>query len=163
MGKKFSEVQKVSREGKESYKKGGELGKKAVMDTKSMKRLIDSLPSDVDDEIADAAKAVEQGTKTDAENYMNSEVKTQIESGNKSMEASTKQANEQVANNEKVMRIFEQMDNVGNFGSNARGEGNERIKMSTKEFSRVIHENNESARQADEELKRSLSEIASTF
>ncbi|MBP5600596.1 MAG: type II toxin-antitoxin system HicA family toxin [Lachnospiraceae bacterium] len=47
-----------------------------------MKGLIDSMPKDVDDEIVNAAHAVEQGVKTDAEGYMNSEVSAKVSEGN---------------------------------------------------------------------------------
>lgn len=163
MGKKITEVKNKSKEGSESFKKGAEQGRKAVTDVKQMKRLIDSLPTDVDDEIVSAAKAVEQGTKGDAEHYMQSEVGSTIESGKKSMEASSKQASEQVKNNERVQQVFQQMDGIGAFGKNARAEGKGKVEKSTAEFNKAIQENEENKRQADEEFKKNLSEISSTF
>ena len=158
MGKKITEVRNKSKEGGESFKKGAEQGRKAVSDVKQMKRLIDSLPTDVDDEIITAAKAVEQGTKGDAEHYMQSEVGSKIESGRKSMDASNKQASEQVKNNERVQQVFHQMD-----GKNARSEGKGKIERSTAEFNKAIQENHENTRKADEEFKKNLSDISSTF
>ena len=170
MGKKITEVRNKSKEGGESFKKGAEQGRKAVSDVKQMKRLIDSLPTDVDDEIVSAAKAVEQGTKGDAEHYMQSEVGSKIEkkiiikeSGKKSMEASSKQASEQVKNNERVQQVFQQMDGVGAFGKNARSEGRGKVEKSTAEFNKAIQENQENTRKADEEFKKNLSDISSTF
>lgn len=163
MGKKLDAVRNKAREGSESFKKGAEQGRKAVGDVKSMKRLIDSLPTDVDDEITTAAKAVEQGTKGDAENYMNSEVSSKIESGRKSMDSSSKDASEQVKNNERVQQVFSQMDGIGAFGKNARSEGRNRVENSTKEFNKAIQENTENTRKADEEFKKQLSDISSTF
>jgi len=163
MGKKITEVRNKSKEGGESFKKGAEQGRKAVSDVKQMKRLIDTLPTDVDDEIVSAAKAVEQGTKGDAEQYMNSDVKTNIESGKKSMEASSNQAGEQVKNNEKVQQIFQQMDGVGAFGRNARAEGNRSVEQSTAEFQKAIQENEENTRKAAEEFNKNLSDISTTF
>lgn len=163
MGKKNTEVRNKSKEGGESFKKGAEQGRKAVSDVKQMKRLIDSLPTDVDDEIITAAKAVEQGTKGDAEHYMQSEVGSKIESGRKSMDASNKQASEQVKNNERVQQVFHQMDGVGAFGKNARSEGKGKIERSTAEFNKAIQENQENTRKADEEFKKNLSDISSTF
>ena len=49
MGKKFESMKEKAKEGTDSFKKSGELGKKAVADVKQMKGLIDSLPTDVDD------------------------------------------------------------------------------------------------------------------
>lgn len=163
MGKKITEVRSKSKEGGESFKKGAELGRKAVSDVKQMKRLIDSLPTDVDDEIVSAAKAVEQGTKGDAEQYMKSEVNSNIESGKKSMDASSKQASEQVKNNEKVQQVFQQMDSVGAFGKNARSDGRSKIEQSTAEFNKAIQENQENTRKAAEDFKKNLSDISSTF
>lgn len=163
MGKKITEVRNKSKEGSESFKKGAEQGRQAVSDVKKMKRLIDSLPTDVDDEIVTAAKAVEQGTKGDAEHYMQSEVKSKIESGSEKMKASTEQAKEQVKNNEKVQQVFQQMDGVGAFGKNARSEGRGKVEKSTAEFNKAIQENQEETRKADEDFKKNLSDISSTF
>lgn len=155
MGKKITEVRNKSKEGGESFKKGAEQGHKAVSDVKQMKRLIDSLPTDVDDEIVSAAKAVEQGTKGDAEHYMQSEVGSKIESGRKSMDASNKQASEQVKNNERVQQVFQQMEGVGAFGKNARSEGRAKSKdqqlSSTKLFKKI--------RKIQEKPMRSLKRI----
>lgn len=163
MGKKLTEVRSKSKEGNDSFKKGAEQGKKAVSEVKKMKSLIDSLPTDVDDEITSAAKAVEQGTKTDAEHHMQSEVGAKIESGKKSMETSSKTANEQIRNNERVQSTFQQMDSIGAFGKNARSEGRSKVENSTREFNKAIQENNESSRRAEEEYKKNLSDISSTF
>lgn len=163
MGKKLDAVRNKSKEGGESFRKGAEQGRKAVNDTKQMKRLIDSLPTDVDDEITTAAKAVEQGTKTDAEQFMKSEVGSKIESGRKSMETSSKEASDQIKNNEKVQSVFSQMDGVGAFGKNARSEGRTSVENSTKEFNKAIQENAENTKKADEEFKKNLSDISSTF
>lgn len=163
MGKKITEVRNRSKEGSDSFKKSAEQGRKAVSDVKQMKKLIDSLPTDVDDEIVSAAKAVEMGTKGDAEHYMQSEVGPQIESGRKSMEASNKQASDQIKNNERVQQVFQQMDGVGAFGKNARSEGRSKVEKSTAEFNKAIQENQENTRKADEEFKKNLSDISSTF
>ena len=163
MPRKLDAVKSKAKEGSESFKKGAEQGRKAVSDVKQMKSLIDSLPTDVDDDIAAAAKAVEQGTKGDAEHYMQSEVGSKIESGRKSMEASSKQASDQVKNNERVQQVFQQMDGVGAFGKNARSEGRGKVEKSTAEFNKAIQENQENTRKADEEFKKNLSDISSTF
>lgn len=163
MGKRLTEVRNKSREGNDSFQQGAEQGRRAVSDVKQMKSLIDSLPTDVDDEIADAAKAVEQGTKGDAEHYMQSEVSSKIESGRRNMEASNKMADDQVKSNERVQSVFSQMDSVGMFGRNARAEGKTKVESSTREFNRVMQENAEITRKADEEYKRNLSDISSTF
>lgn len=163
MGKKLDSVRQKSNEGKETFRAGQELGKKAISDTKQMKSLIDSLPTDVDDEIADAARAVSEGTKTDAEGYMKSEVNSKIEQGNKAMEASSKEASDQIRNNEQVMKTFEQMDGVGSFGRGARDTGRGNVERSTQEFNNMVSENDRSANEAKQEFERELSDISSTF
>lgn len=163
MGRKLDAVKNKAREGSESFRKGAEQGRKAVSDVKQMKSLIDSLPTDVDDEITNAAKAVEQGTKGDAEHYMQSEVNSVIESGRKSMEASNKDADAQIKSNEKVRQTFDQMDGIGQFGRSARAEGKSRVESSTREFNKAMQENQENTRKADEEFKKNLSDISSTF
>lgn len=163
MGKKLDSVKQKSNEGKETFRAGQELGKKAVSDTKQMKSLIDSLPTDVDDEILDAAKAVSEGTKADAEGYMKSEVNSKVEQGSKAMEASSKEASDQIRNNEQVMKTFEQMDGVGSFGRGARDTGRGNVERSTQEFNNMVSENDRSANEAKQEFERELSDISSTF
>ena len=163
MGKKLDSVKQKSSEGKETFRAGQELGKKAVSDTKQMKSLIDSLPTDVDDEIADAARAVSEGTKADAEGYMKSEVNAKVEQGNKAMEASSKEASDQIRNNEQVIKTFEQMDGVGSFGRGARDTGKGNVERSTQEFNNMVSENDRSANEAKQEFERELSDISSTF
>lgn len=163
MGKKLDAIKQKSAEGKETFRAGQELGKKAVSDTKQMKSLIDSLPTDVDDEIVDAAKAVSEGTKSDAENYMQSEVSSKVEAGKKSIDASSKAASDQVKNNEQVKATFERMDGVGSFGKGARDTGRGRIDQSTQEFNNAISENERDATAAEQEYQKELSDISSTF
>lgn len=163
MGKKLDAIKQKSAEGKETFKEGQELGKKAVSDTKQMKGLIDSLPTDVDDEILEAAKAVTEGTKSDAENYMQSEVSSKVEAGKRSMEASSKDASDQVKNNERVKATFERMDGIGSFGRGARDNGRGRIDQSTQEFNNAISENDRAANKAQQEFQKDLSDISSTF
>lgn len=163
MGKKLDAVKTKSKEGSESFKKSSELGHKAVSDVKQMKKLIDSLPTDVDDEITTAAKAVEQGTKSDAEGYMKGEVGSKLESGRKIMDDSSKEAGDQVKKNEQVQAVFAQMDSVGGFGKGARTEGKSKIEGSTKEFNKIAAENAEKTKEANEEFKKNLSDISDTF
>lgn len=155
MGKKITEVRNKSKEGGESFKKGAEQGRKAVSDVKQMKRLIDSLPTDVDDEIITAAKAVEQGTKGDAEHYMQSEVGSKIESGRKSMDASNKQASEQVKTTSEYSRfsirwmglaLLERMHDL-----KARAKSKDQQLSSTKLFKKI--------RKIQEKPMRSLKRI----
>ena len=163
MGKKLDSVKQKSSEGKETFRAGQELGKKAVSDTKQMKSLIDSLPTDVDDEILEAAKAVTEGTKSDAEGYMRSEVNNKVQEGKRAIEQSSKEASDQIRNNEQVMRTFEQMDGVGSFGKGARDTGRGNVERSTQEFNNMVSENDRSANEAQQEFDRELSDISSTF
>ena len=163
MGRKMDSVKQKSTEGKETFRAGQELGKKAVSDAKQMKGLIDSLPTDVDDEILDAARAVNEGTKADAEGYMKSEVSSKVEAGKQSMEQSSKAASDQIRNNDQVIRTFAQMDSVGSFGKGAREAGKTSVENSTREFNNMISENDRSANDAQREYEQELSDISSTF
>ena len=163
MGKKLDSVRKTSKEGTDSFNKAGDMGQKAVTDVKRMKSLIDSLPSDVDDEITDAAKAVSEGTKSDAEEHMRSEVGSQLETGRKSMEASTKEASDQIKSNEQVSKTFAQMDSVGAFGKAARDQGRSAIEGSISDFRDMISDNEANEKSAEDAFNKSLSDISSTF
>lgn len=128
-----------------------------------MKGLIDSLPTDVDDEIIQAAETVKEGTKSDAEGYMNSEVKNRVEQGKRTMETSSQEAQEQIQNNERASQIFSQMDSVGSFGRSARDSGRGNIERSTQEFNNAINENTQSTEQAEQAFNQDLNEISGTF
>ncbi len=163
MGRKLDSVKDKSREGNDSFKETDAVSKKAVSDVKQMKGIIDSLPADVDDEIVQAAEAVKEGTKADAEGYMNSEVKNRVEQGKRTMEASSEMAQEQIRNNERASEIFSQMDSVGSFGKGARETGRGNIERSTQEFNNAINENTQSMEQAEQAFSQDLSEISGTF
>lgn len=163
MGKKLDSVKNKSKEGKDSFGAGKELGNKAKDDTKAMAAIIKDLPTDVDDEILNAAHAVEQGTKSDAENYMRSEVNPKIEQGKRSMESSNNEANEQIKNNGEVKKMFQQMDSIGSFGKSARETGNNSIDQSTQQFQDMVAENEREAADAQRDYERNLSDISSSF
>lgn len=163
MGKKLEAVKQQSDKGKEVFKAGQELGKKAVSDTKQMKSLIDSLPTDVDEEIVEAAKAVEQGTKADAEGYMHSEVQSKVNEGSNKIQESSTQAKDQIRNNDQVMRTFAEMDGVGSFGKGARDTGRGNVERFTQEFNNAIAENDRSVTEAQQEFEKELSDISGTF
>ena len=163
MGRKLDSVKDKSREGSDSFRETDTISKKAVSDVKQLKGLIDSLPADVDDEIIQAAETVKEGTKSDAEGYMNSEVKSRVEQGKRTMEASSDMAKEQIQNNERASQIFQQMDSVGSFGRSARDSGRGNIERSTQEFNNAINENTQSMEQAEQAFSQDLSEISGTF
>lgn len=163
MGTKLEAVKKAADNATKEYGSAKKLGADALRDTKEMKRLIDSLPTDVDDEIVSAAKAVEQGTKADAETYMKSEVKASLDAGHEKMRESSDAAKDQAKKNEKVQAVFAQMDSVGGFGKGARAEGRSKVESSTKEFNKVAAENAEKTKEAEEDFKKNLSDISGTF
>ena len=163
MGRKLDSVKNKSREGTDSFRETDQISKKAVSDVKQMTGLIDSLPADVDDEIIQAAETVKEGTKSDAEGYMNSEVSNRVEQGKRTMEASSQEAQEQIQNNERASQIFQQMDSVGSFGRAARDSGRGNIERSTQEFNNAINENTQSVQQAEQAFRQDLSEISGTF
>lgn len=163
MGRKLDSVKNKSREGSDSFRETDQISKKAVSDVKQMKGLIDSLPSDVDDEVIQAAETVKEGTKSDAEGYMNSEVSSRVEQGKRTMEASSQEAQEQIQNNERASQIFSQMDSVGSFGRSARDSGRGNIERSTQEFNNAINENTQSVEQAEQAFRQDLNDISGTF
>lgn len=163
MGKKLDSVKNKSKEGGDSYKESGDLGKKALSEVKQMKRLIDSLPSDVDDEIINAVTAVSEGTKSDATGYMKSDVGSELETGKKHMEDSSKEAGDQIQKNEKVKQVFSQMDGIAGFGKDARSKGRKNIDTADKNFEAVVKENEAKTKEAEAAFKANLSEISSTF
>ena len=79
------------------------------------------------------------------------------------MDASSKEAGDQIKSNERVKATFAQMDSVGAFGKAARDQGRSAIDSSTNEFNKAIAENVEQTRKAEEDYKKDLSDISGTF
>ena len=55
------------------------------------------------------------------------------------------------------------MDNIGDFGSNARVDGARQVNDSTGKFNDVISDNNTSANNAEDLFKQQKSEISDLF
>ena len=163
MGQKLREVKKSSEKGAETLKKGAEQGKKAVDQVKEMRKLIDSLPQDVDTEITEAANVVRTETKSDAKAHMESSVKTTLESGKSKMTESSNEAKHQVDNNKKVQEIFAQMDGKGAFGKLAREKGRKNVEKSSEEFNQVIQKNTKETQDAQAEFDKQKGEIDSAI
>ena len=161
MGKKIESVQNKSSEGRKNFEVSRELGQKAAEETKLLKSMIDSIEAlDVDDDVKSAAQTVLEGTKADAERYVQTEVKGKIDEGKKSMEDSSNIASEQVSHNEQVISTFESMDGVGEFGKSARASSRRSVESSSSEFKKMISENNSSVQEADRAYEQVLSEIS---
>lgn len=163
MGNKLESVKKKSQEGVNSFKELKRMGDQTVGEVKSMKQIADSLPSDVDDEILDAARAVKEGTKKDATDYMHNTVETNLKEGQKHMDSSTSEARDQIGKNEKTSDAFKQMDGVAGFGRGARADGQAKIDKSTQEFNTAADTNTKEASEAESDFGKKLSDISSTF
>lgn len=163
MGSKLEAVKRQSKDGIKSFSETKKLGQKAVADTKSIKKLIDSLPTDVDDEISNAAKAVGAGTKSDAQKYMKDTVGKELKEGKDHMKDSTETSRDQVKQNKTVKDTFTKMDSVGAFGKAAREKGRTAIDKSTEDFKKVISDNSEQVKTAEAEYQKEISDISDTF
>ena len=164
MGRKIEASKSKSYEGRKSFEISRELGKRAVDETKRLASMIKALENlDVDDDVKQAAKNVLEGTKADAEKYVRTEVKGKVDEGKKSIENSSDIASEQMSHNEKVMRTFESMDSVGNFGKGARTSSRGNVERSSSEFKKIITDNKSSVQEADKAYEQVLNEISSTF
>jgi len=94
---------------------------------------------------------------------MQSDVSSKLETGRKNMETSSKEAGDQIQNNEKVKQVFSQMDSIAGFGKNARAEGKANIDTANKNFDAVVKDNEARSKEAEAAFKADLSEISSTF
>ena len=163
MGSKLEGVKGKSREGTNSFNKGSELGRKNVSDVKQMKAIYDSLPSDVEEEVKNSAKMVAEAIKTEATADMNTNVKTEIDSGKEKMNSSSSDSSKQIANNDNAKGIFAQMDGVAGFGKGARSDAATTIDNVTKQFEAVITDNQNKTTQAETDFTGQMNEIEGTF
>lgn len=163
MRSKLEAAKKKSEQAKKTLDSAKETGQKAVGDAKKMSALIKELPSDVDDDVKSAADAVKEGTKRDAENFMETNVKTNVESGRSTMREVSGDAKKQIESNNKVLDAFRQMNSIRDFGSSARSTGMERTQQNSKGFEDVDRESTSAAEAAAQELNRQKSEMSGLF
>lgn len=163
MGSKLESTKKKSEQGKKVLDAAKETGQKAVGDSKKMSALIKELPSDVDDEVRSAADAVKEGTKKDAENFMETTVKTNVEAGRNTMKEVSSDAKKQIESNNKVLDAFRQMNSIRDFGSSSRSSGMEKTQQNSKAFEGVDRESTSAADAASQELNRQKNEISGLF
>ena len=162
MGKKIEAAKNKSSEGHKKFEISRELGRKAVNETKRIANMIKAVEGlDLDDDVKLEAKNVLEGTKADAERYVQTEVKGKVNEGKKHMDESGGIASEQTALNEKVLTKFEEMDNVGDFGKSARTSARSSVERSSTEFKKIISENSNSVQEADRAYEQVLNEISS--
>lgn len=163
MGKKLENAYSLSKEGTDRYYESRKLGGKAASEVKTVRAMIDSLPTDVDDEIKENYKALLDRTKLDAEGYMLNDVGARVEAGKNNIEMSTREAREQIKNNEMTQAILAKIDSISDFGKLARMEGFSRAGQSTKEFNKIIYNNERETKVTEAEFRKNLSDISGTF
>lgn len=163
MGNKLESSKKKSEQGKKTLDTAKETGQKAVGDAKKMSALIKELPSDIDDDVKSAADAVKEGTKRDAESFMESTVKTNVEAGRSTMKEVSGEAKKQIESNNKVLDAYRQMNSIRDFGSSARSSGMEKTQQNSKGFEDLDRESTSASEAAQQELNRQKSEMSGLF
>jgi len=163
MGSKLESSKQKSEQGKKTLDAAKETGQKAVGDAKKMSALIKELPSDIDDDVRSAADAVKEGTKKDAENFMETTVKTNVEAGQKTMKEVSGEAKKQIESNNKVLDAYRQMNSIRDFGSSSRSSGIEKTQQNSKGFENLDRESTSAADAAAQELSRQKNEMSGLF
>lgn len=163
MGNKLESSKKKSEQGKKTLDIAKETGQKAVGDAKKMSALIKELPSDIDDDVKSAADAVKEGTKRDAESFMESPVKTNVEAGRSTMKEVSGEAKKQIECNNKVLDAYRQMNSIRDFGSSARSKGIEKTQQNRKGFVDLERESTSASEIAEQELNRQKDEMSGLF
>ena len=159
MGNKLESVKKKSLEAKEIYGTANEQGQEIVDKVKQLNILLESLPDGVDDELADLKEVVSENAKSDAIQDMNTNVKTKLEEGKSIIKESSQEASDQISKNEQVVKTFDSMDNIADFGKNARDTGREKIENITQEFNQTLSDNESLTEAAEAEYEREIDEI----
>ena len=163
MGSKLNEMKNRSNEGNRSLESAREVGQKAVEDATSMSEIVNSLPADIDDEIVQAAETVKEGTRSDAENFMDSTVNEQLDAGKNVMSSANEMGHTQIENNNDVISKFQQMDSIGDFGKSALSEGVNAAQQSISAFEGAIAENESSVQEAESNFQNQRSTITGLF
>ena len=92
MGSKLENLRSMKDDAKEHLDKSVELSEFSAEQTRSMSEIVSSLPTDVDDEILQAAKSVEAGIQFDANEFTENEIKPELETGQQIMSEMTSKA-----------------------------------------------------------------------
>ena len=99
MGIKLEDMKNKAKEGTDSLEKAKEIGNKALEDARSMSEIINSLPEDVDDEVLEAAQNIRESSRMEAEQYMESDVKDELDKGKNVLDDSNEIGRDQIKNN----------------------------------------------------------------
>ena len=159
MGRKMENVNKQSQEGLKELNEARGEGGRALGEVRSMAEIADSLPSDVDEEILDAAQLVREGARSEANSFMQSDVSSRVEAGRDAMDSANDQAGEQVERNRETIGAFRQMDGVSDFGKGARAEGVGRAETMIDQYQEIMETNTEQVNDTLDDFRRQVDEI----
>ena len=81
MGSKLESVRERVREANETHREAMEMGQRDMEDISNVKSILDSMPSDVDDDIVEAIHDVHDSSISEATSDMESSVRGTLDSG----------------------------------------------------------------------------------
>ena len=160
MGKGIETVKGKSSEGRKHFEVSRELGQKAVAEAKRLESMGEAIRDlDVGDDVKQAVETVLEGINADAQQYVKTEVKSEVDKGTEIMGESSEIASELVSGNQQVLSTFEKMSSAGKFGEGARASSSETVKRSSNELNQVISDNKNSVQEANRAIEQALNEL----
>ncbi|MDO5132067.1 MAG: hypothetical protein Q4D81_03670 [Eubacteriales bacterium] len=160
MGSKLEAVKEQVEQAKENHYEALEMGQRDVEDISNIKSILEGIPSDVDDDILEAASDVHDTSISEATSDMESSVKQSLDAGSDIADEASGEAQEQQELSEDSARSFEQISGSSEFGGSAEGAA-DRAHESAESFGETSDEAMESIEEAEEEFFDQLSEIQS--
>ena len=160
MGSKLETVKEKVVEAQEGHSEAIELGNKDVEDISNVKNILDSMPSDVDDDILDAISNVHDSAINEATVDMERNIKKYLDSASAIASDASNEAQEQQGLSEQAASRFEQISGASEFGSSADGAADQ-SHQSADSFSEASDEAEKSIDEAEAEFRDQLLEIQS--
>ena len=160
MGSKLESVRERVREANETHREAMEMGQRDMEDISNVKSILDSMPSDVDDDIVEAIHDVHDSSISEATSDMESSVRGTLDSGSDIANEASDEAQEQQGLSEQAASQFEQISGSSEFGGSAEGAA-DRAHESAESFGEASDEAMESIDEADAEFADQLAEIQS--
>ena len=136
------------------------MGQRDVEDITNVKGILDSMPSDVDDDIVEAINDVHDSSISEATSDMESSVKQSLDSASDTATEASEEAQEQQGLSEQAASQFEQISGSSEFGGSADGAA-DLAHQSADSFGETSDEAMESIEEAEAEFSDQLAEIQS--
>ena len=157
MGQKLENVRKKAENVKELSDRVKELGDKVVDDITGVRDILGEMPDDMDDDILEAVREVDDSSTEEATDNMNSEVKDVLDQGKNLNAETADEATEQQEKSQDASSKFSEIN--GNRFGKSGADASQRAADSAEAFGETRDQAQEYADQADEDFNNQLDAV----